>query len=197
MACVNDESKLSFSARSWGRYLVSSILLFFCGLDSIVDSGLFSIAFAWLIPHRTSSSVKLTQRRLSRFVSFAPDETAAEMFPNVAHWTVRYYTDSGIFPLQVVWLSSMHKGEMAQLHFTAMEEETQEEAVTSPPECSEEPDQNPDEQVDLFIWICFKITIKHLHALKNTHRSLMFNHNLKKNRVYALFHMHTAPLCIL
>lgn len=49
IACVNDESKLSFSARSSGRYLLSSILLFFCaGLDSKADSDLF-LAFVRLM----------------------------------------------------------------------------------------------------------------------------------------------------
>lgn len=50
MACVKDESKLSFSARSSGRYFVSSILIFFCaGLDSTSDSDVLLLALAWLI----------------------------------------------------------------------------------------------------------------------------------------------------
>lgn len=114
MACVKDESRLSFSARSSGRYLVSSIVFPLCAvwLDSVYDTvrvAAFSIqSFKAPVASLASPQTKLQRCEVTAMTRPGVCGSVLTALPQVCP------------PSSVALFSSMDKGEMAQLRLSVI-----------------------------------------------------------------------------
>lgn len=112
MAWVNDESKLSFSAKSSGRYFVSSILIYF-STDSTRWRPLGSAELPLIVLAKLMTKASQGSSRGGTTVN---DAYWKDHDPRVVGGKI------GIYPFECLSFESSHldKERMAQLHLSAM-----------------------------------------------------------------------------